>query len=105
MDDIFKRIKAVADRNRLKLIKLLLTNNYCVQALAKKLNISESAVSQQLKILREVDLVIGEKEGYFVHYTVKTDNLKEIADYLYKLSDMQNEKNDSNCCQPNKDRR
>ncbi len=55
----------------------MLTKNYCVQALAKHNQISESAVSQHLKVLREADLVIGEKRGYYVHYSVKRDNLKQ----------------------------
>lgn len=86
MDEVLKGLKAIADENRLKIIKLLLTKNYCVSALANQLNISESAVSQQLKILREAGLVVGEKEGYYVHYKVKTENLKKIGDYLINLA-------------------
>ncbi|MGM0446297.1 MAG: ArsR/SmtB family transcription factor, partial [Bacillota bacterium] len=82
MDKILKRLKALADKNRLEIIKLLLTKNYCVSALAKRLDISESAVSQQLKILREADLVMGEKRGYYVHYLVKKENIQQISDYI-----------------------
>ena len=97
MEDILKNIKALADENRLKIIKLLLYNNLCVGALAKKLQISESAVSQQLKILREADLVMGEKKGYFVHYKVKNEKLQNLGRYIIELSD---EKCDENgCCQ------
>ncbi|MFO7814959.1 MAG: metalloregulator ArsR/SmtB family transcription factor [Halanaerobiales bacterium] len=85
MDKILKRLKALADKNRLEIIKLLLKKNYCVSALAKRLNISESAVSQQLKILREADLVMGEKKGYYVHYLVKKENIKQISDYIINL--------------------
>ncbi len=79
MDDLTKKLKAIADENRLNLIKLLLHNNFCVKALARKLEISESAVSQHLKILREADLVMGEKRGYYVHYVVKKENLLKVA--------------------------
>jgi len=91
MGKMLKGIKAIADENRLKIIKLLLRKNYCVRALAEKLDISESAVSQQLKILRKAGLVVGEKKGYFVHYMVKTDNLQRIGDYLVKLGENKNE--------------
>ncbi len=87
MEKILKEIKAIADENRLKIIKLLLSKNYCVRALSERLGVSESAVSQQLKILREAGLVVGEKKGYFVHYMVKTNNLQRIGDYLIKLGD------------------
>lgn len=66
-------LKALSDDNRIQIIDLLLERDYCVRALSNKLNISESAVSQHLKILREADVVFGEKEGYFVHYRVKID--------------------------------
>ena len=62
--------KALADENRLLLLRLLLRRNCCVRALARQLDISEAAVSQHLKVLREAGLIFGEKCGYFMHYTV-----------------------------------
>jgi DNA-binding transcriptional ArsR family regulator len=84
--EIIDLLKALGDERRLEIIKLLLQKRFCVKALAKRLEISESAVSQQLKILREAELVRGEKKGYYVHYTVKKDSLKEAAQYLNMLS-------------------
>lgn len=86
MAEIIDLLKALGDERRLEIIKLLLQKRFCVKALAKRLEISESAVSQQLKILREAELVRGEKKGYYVHYTVKKDSLKEAAQYLNMLS-------------------
>lgn len=93
MNEMLKELKAIADETRFKLLKFLLIKNYCVKALADRLGISESAVSQHLKILREADLVIGEKRGYFVHYSVKKEKLLEIAEYIQELvhiSDLEN---------------
>ena len=99
MEEVLQRIKALADENRFKILKLLLSKNYCVGALAKKLDISESAVSQQLKLLREADLVLGEKKGYYVHYTVKKENLKEIGDYINQLAETEHANSSGNeCC-------
>jgi len=84
--EIIDLLKALGDERRLEIIKLLLQKRFCVKALAKRLEISESAVSQQLKILREAELVRGEKKGYYVHYTVKKEGLKEAAQYLNMLS-------------------
>lgn len=88
---MIKALKALGDETRLKIIKLLLIKRFCVGALAKKLDISESAVSQQLKILREAGLVLGEKEGYYVHYTVKVDKLNEIGKYISELKNISKE--------------
>jgi DNA-binding transcriptional ArsR family regulator len=64
--------KALGDRTRLRLVKLLADlqpgDALCVNALAVKLGISQPAVSQHLGVLRAVDLVIGQRRGYHVHY-------------------------------------
>lgn len=96
MQDILKGIKALADENRLKILKLLLTKNLCVRGLAHQLNISESGVSQQLKILREAELVKGEKKGYFVHYRVNSKKLQMIGNYITNFGEVDIEIN--NCC-------
>ena len=50
------------------------------------LNVSESAVSQHLKILREADLIIGEKVGYYVHYNVRKNILDELKTVIEQLA-------------------
>jgi len=79
-------LKAIADENRMNILTLLLQNNYCVRALAKKMKISEAAVSQHLKILREAEVVVGVRKGYFVHYCVNGRTLHDLAQELEKMS-------------------
>ncbi len=86
MPELFEIMKSLGDETRYKLIKLLLQHDYCVGALAKRLNISESAVSQHLKILRNIEIVKGDKRGYFTHYYVNRDLLKKAAKEIDKLS-------------------
>ena len=78
--------KTLADETRFKLVKLLLTHDLCVGALAKHLSISEAAVSQHMKCLREAGLVKGEKRGYWTHYTVEKEKLHELAGLLRGLT-------------------
>jgi len=85
MKDFTKVLKAVADENRLKIICLLLEYDYCVSALAKRIGISEAAVSQQLQILRRAGLVKGEKRGYWTHYAVEKKVIGELANDLKAL--------------------
>jgi len=94
MDKMVKILKALGDDTRLKIVKLLLIKRFCVGALSKRLGVSESAISQQLKILRKAGLVVGEKKGYYVHYYVKIDKLKEIGKYIINLENI-SEKEDS----------
>lgn len=84
-------LKAIADETRMKIITLLLQHNYCVRALARKLEISEAAVSQHLKVLREAGLLAGEKKGYFMHYDVNRNVLHELAREIDALAEIKRE--------------
>jgi DNA-binding transcriptional ArsR family regulator len=87
MDKLSKTLKALSDETRLKIIKLLLSRDFCVRALACHLEISEAAVSQHLKILRNTGLVRGEKRGYWVHYIVDRNVLKHTGEELKKMAE------------------
>ena len=84
MDDktrsLAELFQALGDPNRLGIIKLLMSEPLplCVNALARELGISQSAVSQHLKILRHQGLVEAKKEGYYKHYTVSVENLDSV---------------------------
>lgn len=61
---------------RISIIRLLGVKPLCVNAIAQQLGMTQSAVSQHLRVLRNVRLVEGEKRGYFVHYRVAFDTLE-----------------------------
>lgn len=81
-------LKSLADETRIKIISLLLNHDLCVGALAKRLNITEAAVSQHLQILRKAGVIKGEKRGYYTHYGVNREALKKTAEKLTELSDL-----------------
>ena len=72
---------ALADPTRLKLVKLLCRQKdpdaFCVNALAGFLGVTQSAVSQHLRVLRTIGLVKGERRGYHIHYFVNQDMLEK----------------------------
>jgi DNA-binding transcriptional ArsR family regulator len=82
--------KALSDPTRLKLIKLLNDCDpgickggpLCVNALAQRLNITQSAVSQHLRILRQAGLVRGERNGSFMHYSLDANGLDRYKTVL-----------------------
>ena len=88
MAEFVQIIKTLADETRFKLVKLLLTHDLCVGALAQHLGISEAAVSQHLKYLREAGMVKGEKRGYWTHYLVEKNKLNELAELLRELTNL-----------------
>lgn len=69
----------LADPTRLKLLRLLSKqrepNALCVNALAYQLAVTQSAVSQHLRVLKSVGLVKGERRGYRVHYFINQKGL------------------------------
>ena len=69
--------KVMSVSTRVKMISLLKNRSLCVNALANALDISAAAVSQHLRILRDADIVIAEKRGYFVHYCINEETLAE----------------------------
>ena len=79
-------LKSIADETRLKVLKMLLQHNYCVRALSRNVGLSESAISQHLKVLREAGLLVGEKKGYFMHYDVERNTLHELASNIEELA-------------------
>jgi len=68
---------------------MLLGKNYCVGAISRKLQISESAVSQHIKVLKETGLVSGRKMGYYMHYDVNKDLLIQIANEIAALTNIE----------------
>lgn len=96
MPDLLEIINSLSDETRLNLIRLLLEHDYCVGAIARRLSVSESAVSQHLKVLRTAGLVTGEKRGYFTHYNVDRELLKWAANEIIILSETEQ---DNNSCQ------
>ena len=86
MNELVSILKSLADDTRFNMLKMLLSHDLCVGALAHHLGISESAASQHLQILRKAGLVRGEKRGYWTHYMVERNMLKQMADTLVNMA-------------------
>jgi len=69
--------KTLSVDTRVKIVQMLKSHALCVRAIAARLKISESAVSQHLRILRDADLVTPDKRGYWVHYQVNPETLEQ----------------------------
>ena len=92
-------LKALSDPNRLQIVLLLADHSeaiphkdchcgpgpMCVNAMTERLGMTQSAVSQHLRILRLAGIVHGEKIGVFVHYTLDRNVLIRATDTLQKI--------------------
>lgn len=78
--DVAEFFKVFGDSTRIKLLRLLLEQESCVGELAEKLNMNQSAVSHQLRVLRQNDLVKYRKEGKTVFYSLDDDHIKVVLE-------------------------
>ena len=79
MGELVKLFKALADPTRAQILVDLSDGDLCVGALAWRLGVTHSAVSQHLRILREAGLVDGDKRGYWVHYSLNRKQIRTIS--------------------------
>lgn len=87
MDHIVQMFKALSDETRLKILIILSRRRICAKGLAKHLEISEAAVSQHIKVLKEAGIIAGEKVGYYVHYDLQAQMLAEIIKFIEQMND------------------
>ncbi len=94
-------LKALGEPMRLNIFQALLERKHCVRSLSKRFGISESAISQHLKIMREADLVFGKQYGYHTQYFPQQEALdfliREFSKMKDKLSSCEEAREACNC--------
>jgi ArsR family transcriptional regulator len=85
MEKVIHVLKALSDPTRFKIFFLLSRKTLCVNALVNLLQISQPAVSQHLKVLKQAGLVKAEKKGYWMHYSVNQRRIKVFLNELKTL--------------------
>ena len=73
--------KIFGDPTRLRILDVLINKPMCVNEISEILDISQSAISHQLKNLRSSNLVKTEKIGKNVYYSISDDHIKIILKY------------------------
>lgn len=72
--------KLLGDQTRIKILYALFESPMCVCDIAVLLGMSQSAISHQLRVLKQADLVKYRKEGRIVFYSLNDDHVKNILD-------------------------
>jgi len=73
--DLARMLRILSVSTRLRILELLKDRTLCVSALAARLGVTQGAVSQHLRIMRDAGLVIDERRGYYVHYRLNAATL------------------------------
>ncbi len=70
--------KIFSDSTRVKILWALDESELCVCDISVLLNMTQSAISHQLKVLKQVNLVKSRREGKIVYYSLSDDHVKNI---------------------------
>ncbi|MFA7382592.1 MAG: metalloregulator ArsR/SmtB family transcription factor [Desulfurivibrionaceae bacterium] len=79
IDKLAQFFKAFADQTRLKILQALQAEEMCVCDLAAFLGVSESAVSHQLRLLRQLALVANRREGPALYYRLTDTHISQLV--------------------------
>ena len=83
--------KALSVDTRVRMVQILKNHALCVGALSARLDVTQGAVSQHLRILRDADLVVPEKRGYYVHYRLNEKTLLKWKNAIERFLGKENE--------------
>ncbi|WAA13431.1 ArsR/SmtB family transcription factor [Fervidibacillus halotolerans] len=72
MEQASKILKLLGERNRLTMMKMLEARSLCVCEFVELFNISQPAISQHLRKLKDLGLIQEEKKGQWVHYSINS---------------------------------
>ena len=78
---IAELFKGFADPTRVHILSLLLVHEeLCVTDLAEKVGVSQSGVSHQLRLLKQMHLIKFRREGKNIHYSLADDHVRTILE-------------------------
>lgn len=78
--DLAEFYKVFGDSTRIRILAALEKSEMCVCDIANLLNMTQSAISHQLRVLKKARLVKNRKDGKVVYYSLDDDHVKEILD-------------------------
>jgi DNA-binding transcriptional ArsR family regulator len=82
MNQLFQ---ALSDPTRRKILDMLKKKDLTAGEIADAFNISRPSISHHLDILKRANLVVAEKQGQFVAYSINTTELDELLKWIYQL--------------------
>ena len=77
--DLRDLFKIFGDTTRMKILYALLESEMCVCAIADLLGMTQSAISHQLRILKDANLVGNRREGKTIYYFLSDDHVRTIV--------------------------
>lgn len=76
------QLKALADEIRIKIIQLLSSGPLCACDLQASFQVTQPTLSYHLKQLTDCDMVIAEREGRWMHYTLNREQVRALMNFI-----------------------
>lgn len=86
MNDLIKIFKALSDKNRLRIVKMLHERELCVCEITEVLNLAVSTVSKHLAILKDANIISDRKDGRWVNYKINNRANIDLKNILQIVS-------------------
>ncbi len=90
--------KAFCDENRIKILQLLSTGEKCACKLLEELDVTQPTLSHHMKILCDSGIVIGRKEGKWMHYSISQEGIKSASECLQEFAQTDFTDTKKPCC-------
>lgn len=78
--------KALCDENRIKILKLLQGGEKCACVLLDDMHITQPTLSHHMKILCDSGIVVGRKDGKWMHYSISKEGAETAVSVLKELT-------------------
>ena len=88
--------KALCDENRVQIFRLLQKGELCACHLHEELHMSQPTLSHHMKVLCDSGLVVGRKDGKWMHYSISQEGAKIAMDCLKEITAVN--KSECKCC-------
>lgn len=78
--------KAFCDENRIRIIKLLRSGEKCACKILEEINVTQPTLSHHMKILCDSGIVVGRKEGKWMHYSISSAGTEYAISCLQEIT-------------------
>lgn len=89
--------KALCDENRIKILKLLQTGEKCACHLNENINVTQPTMSHHMKVLCDSGIVVGRKEGKWMHYSISPEGAQNALQLLAELTSVRTDADGEHC--------
>ena len=90
--------KALCDENRVQILRILQNGELCACHLLEALNLSQPTLSHHMKVLCDSGLVVGRKDGKWMHYSISEEGTEIAVKVLRELTKVDLSESEECCC-------